>query len=118
MRRDDDEAEPIRVVTTEGIAGNRIIATLGFVFGLSIRSRGLGGNIMAGLDVLGNGGALSEYRDDLTTVRREAMMRMEMEAKALGAHAVIGVRFDTAEVGHDMTEIVAYGTAVLIEHDE
>jgi uncharacterized protein YbjQ (UPF0145 family) len=71
------------------------------------------GNIMAGLDALGNGSALAEYRDDLSAVRREALVRMAAEAAKLGANAVVGVPFDTAEVGREMVEIVAYGTAVV-----
>jgi uncharacterized protein YbjQ (UPF0145 family) len=106
---------PMRTVTMDGIAGQRTVTTLGFVLGLAIRSRGLGGNIMAGLDALGNGSALGEYRDDLAAVRREAIAQMEAEARDLGANAIVGVRFDTAAVGHDMSEIVAYGTAVVIE---
>jgi uncharacterized protein YbjQ (UPF0145 family) len=67
---------------------------------------------MAGLDALGNSGALGEYRDDLAAIRREALARMAAEAEGLGANAVVGVRFDTAEVGREMVEVVAYGTAI------
>jgi uncharacterized protein YbjQ (UPF0145 family) len=105
----------IRVLTTNGIAGTRIARTLGIVIGIAIRSRGVGGNILAGLDALGNNGALDEYRDTLTTIRREALGQMEREAQRLRANAVVGVRFDTAEVGHEMVEVVAYGTAVVTE---
>jgi uncharacterized protein YbjQ (UPF0145 family) len=101
---------PIRIATTNGIA-----TTLGVVLGLAIRSRGVGGNIMAGFDALGNGTALAEYRDELAAIRREALARMATEAEALGATAVVGVRFDSAEVGHEMVEVVAYGTAVVTE---
>jgi uncharacterized protein YbjQ (UPF0145 family) len=86
------------------------------VAGLAIRTRGVGGNIMAGLDALGEGGALAEYRADLAAIRREALARMAAEAAALGADAVVGVRFDTAEVGREMVEVVAYGTAVALRH--
>ena len=107
----------MRIATTDVIAGQQTVTTLGFVFGLAIRSRSLSGNIMAGLGSLGNGSALDEYRDDLAAVRRQAVAQMEGEAKGLGANAVVGVRFDAAEVGHDMSEIIAYGTAVVIEPD-
>ncbi len=70
---------------------------------------------MAGLHALGNGSALDEYRTDLVTARREAIARMEACATERGANAIVGFSFDTAEVGHDMSEIVAYGTAVIIE---
>jgi len=84
------------------------------VMGISIRSRGVGGNIIAGLDALGNGSALAEFTDDLVTVRRKALARMEAEAAERGANAVLGVRFDAADVGREMVEVVAYGTAVLL----
>jgi uncharacterized protein YbjQ (UPF0145 family) len=106
---------PIRIATTDGIAGAQIAATLGVVVGLAIRTRGVGGNIMAGLDALGNGSALAEFRDDLAAIRREALARMAAEAVGLGATAVVGVRFDAAEVGREMVEVVAYGTAVVLQ---
>ena len=109
-------AAPIRIATTDGIVGAHIAMTLGVVVGIAIRSRGVGGNIMAGLDALGNGSALDEYRGDLAAIRREALARMAAEAEKLGANAVVGLRFDTAEVGREMVEIVAYGTAVVL-HD-
>ena len=103
------------IATTDGFADRRIITTLGLVLGLAVRARGLGGNIMAGLHALGNGGELDEYRNDLVSVRGEALARMEAVAAERGANAVVGVRFDAAAVGHDMSEIVAYGTAIIIE---
>ncbi len=103
------------ILTTEGIADRRIVATLGLVVGLAVRRRGLGGNIMAGLHALGDGGALDEYREELAAARREALARMAARAAECGANAVIGVRFDTTAVGHDMSELVAYGTAAIVE---
>ena len=94
----------------------RIATTLGVVVGIAVRSRGVVGNIMAGLDAFANGSALEEYRDGLAAVRQEALARMALSAEENGAHAVIGVRFDTAEVGREMIEVVAYGTAVVL-HD-
>jgi uncharacterized protein YbjQ (UPF0145 family) len=111
------DAASLRIVTTDGIAGHRIAQMLGIVVGIAIRSRGVGGNIMAGLDALGNGSALAEYRDALIAIRREALARMVAEAGVLGANAIVGVRFDTAEVGREMVEIVAYGTAVIVAQD-
>lgn len=108
---------PLCIATTDGIAGHRIARTLGIVTGLAIRSRGFSGNIAAGLDALGNGSALGEYRDGLTAIRREALARMGREAEGLGANAIVGVRYDTAEVGHEMVEVVAYGTAVIVVAD-
>ena len=108
-------AAPMRIATTDGIAGTRIAMTLGVVVGIAIRSRGVGGNIMAGLDALGNGSALDEYRDLLAAIRWEALARMGQEAEGIGANAVIGLRFDSAEVGREMVEVVAYGTGVVLE---
>ncbi len=103
------------VATTESIAGRRTVAALGLVLGIAVRRRGLGANIMAGFDALGDGTALDEYRDQLAAIRREALTPMAAEAAGLGANAIVGVRFDSAEVGHDMVEVVAYGTAVIVE---
>jgi uncharacterized protein YbjQ (UPF0145 family) len=103
------------IATTDGIADAQIAMTLGVVVGIAIRSRGVGGNIMAGLDALGNGSALDEYRELLATCRSEALVRMGRAAEGLGANAVIGTRFDTAEVGREMVEVVAYGTAVVLQ---
>src|ERR687894_848397 len=108
-------AAPIRITTTDGIADAHIAMRLGVVVGIAIRSRGVSGNIIAGLDALGNGSALEEYRHVLATCRSEALMRMGRAAEGLGANAVIGVRFDTAEVGREMVEVVAYGTAVVLQ---
>ena len=107
----------MRIATTEGLAGRRTMAALGLVLGVAVRRRGLGANIMAGFDALGDGTALDEYRDQLAATRREALARMAAEAAGLGANAVVGMRFDTAEVGHDMVEVVAYGTAVIMVQD-
>jgi len=108
-------AAPIRIATTDGIVGAHIAMTLGVVVGIAIRSRGVGGNIMAGLDALGNGSALDEYRDLLAACRGEALVRMGQAAEGLGANAVIGMRFNCAEVGREMVEVVAYGTAVVLQ---
>ena len=105
----------MRIATTEGLAGRRTAAALGLVLGVAVRRRGLGANIMAGFDTLGNGGALGEYREELAAVRQEALARMAALAAERGANAVIGVRFDTAETGHDMSELVAHGTAAIVE---
>jgi len=108
-------AAPFCIATTDGIAGARIAMTLGVVVGIAIRSRGVGGNIMAGLDALGDGSALDEYRDLLAACRGEALARMGRAAEGIGANAAIGMRFDSAEAGREMVEVVAYGTAVVLQ---
>lgn len=102
------------VVTSEYISGQRIVETKGQVFGLVVRSRGLGGNIMASLRSLG-GGEIIEYTQLLEEARRHALDRMVQNATAMGANAVVMMRFDSAEIGSTMSEIVAYGTAVVVQ---
>jgi uncharacterized protein YbjQ (UPF0145 family) len=102
------------IATTESVAGHRIKETKGQVFGLVVRSRGLGGNIMAGLRSLG-GGEIVEYTQMLEEARRHAIDRMVSNAQAMGADAVVMMRFDSSEMGDTMSEIVAYGTAVTLE---
>jgi uncharacterized protein YbjQ (UPF0145 family) len=102
------------IATTENIAGHRVATTLGQVFGVVVRSRGLGGNIMAGLRSI-VGGEIHEYTQLLEEARRHAVDRLVTNATAMGANAVIMMRFDSSEIGQTMSEIVAYGTAVVIE---
>ncbi len=102
------------VVTTENIAGYRVTRVLGQVFGVVVRSRGLGGNIMAGLRSL-VGGEIVEYTTMLEQARRHATDRMVQNATVMGANAIIMMRFDSSEIGQTMSEIVAYGTAAVIE---
>jgi uncharacterized protein YbjQ (UPF0145 family) len=102
------------IVTTENIARYRIVETKGEVFGLVVRSRGLGGNIMAGLRSLG-GGEIKEYTSLLEDARRHAIDRMVENATAMGANAVVRMQFDSSEIGQTMSEIVAYGTAVVVQ---
>jgi uncharacterized protein YbjQ (UPF0145 family) len=79
-----------------------------------VRSRGLGGNIVAGLRSLA-GGEIHEYTALLEDSRKQALDRMVENATKMGANAVVMMRFDGSEIGQSMTEIVAYGTAVIIE---
>jgi len=102
------------IATTENIANYRVVQTLGQCFGVVVRSRGIGGNIMAGLRSL-IGGEITEYTQMLEEARRHATDRMVANATLMGANAVIMMRFDSSEIGQTMSEIVAYGTAVLIE---
>lgn len=99
------------VTTTENIPGHKVEETIGQVFGLVVRSRGLGGNIVATLRSLG-GGEIHEYTRMLEDARRQAVDRMVQNAHAMGADAVVMMRFDSSELGQTMAEVVAYGTAV------
>jgi uncharacterized protein YbjQ (UPF0145 family) len=102
------------VVTTENVAGHRVLETKGQVFGVVVRSRGLGGNIMAGLRSLG-GGEIIEYTQMLEEARRHAVDRMVKNARLMQANAIVMMRFDSSEMGQTMSEVVAYGTAVVID---
>jgi uncharacterized protein YbjQ (UPF0145 family) len=102
------------IATTNFVAGHRVERTLGQAFGVVVRSRGLAGNIAAGLRSI-VGGEITEYTELLEDSRRHAIDRMVTNATAMGANAIITMRFDSSEIGNTMTEIVAYGTAVWIE---
>jgi len=104
------------ITTTPFVAGFRVLESKGQVFGLVVRSRGLAGNITASLRSL-VGGEIREYTELLEDTRRQAMDRMVQNATLLGANAVISMRFDSSELNNSMSEIVAYGTAVVIEAD-
>ncbi len=101
------------VTTTESIPGYRITEVKGHVFGLVVRSRGLGGNLMAGLRSLG-GGEITEYTEMLEEARRHAIDRLIKNAALRNANAIVMMRFDSSEIGQTMSEIVAYGTAVVV----
>ena len=102
------------VATTENIVGHRITETIGQVFGVVVRSRGLGGNIVAGLRSLG-GGEIKEYTSLVEDTRRHAIDRLVTNAQLMGADGVVMMRFDSGEIGQTMSEVVAYGTAVKVE---
>ena len=105
------------ITTAPFIGGWRVQETKGHVFGLVVRSRGLGGNIMAGLRSIG-GGEIHEYTSLLEDTRRQAMDRMVQNATLMGANAIISMRFDSTELANTMSEIVAYGTAVVVVADQ
>jgi uncharacterized protein YbjQ (UPF0145 family) len=102
------------IVTTENIPNKRILETKGQVFGVIVRTRGLVGNIAATLRTL-IGGEVHEYTSLLEDTRKHAIERMERNARAMGANAIIMMRFDSSEIGNVMSEIVAYGTAVVTD---
>ena len=108
------------VVTTNEIEGHTVERVLGLAFGVVVRSRGLGGNILAFLRGLGDGEIkeikeIKEYTEMLEDARQAAIDRMVTNAHAMGADAVLMVRFDSSEIGQTMAEIVAYGTACVLK---
>ncbi len=109
-------AEELIVVSTPYVPGYKIIKTLGFTWGLIVRSRGLGGNIVAGLRSI-TGGEIHEYTELLNQTRHQALDRMKENASSMGANAIVGVNFDSSELLNSMTEILAYGTAVVVEKE-
>ena len=104
------------ISTAPFVAGYRVAETKGQVFGLVVRSRGLGGNLVAGMRSI-IGGEIHEYTSLLEDTRRQAIDRMVQNATIVGANAVISMRFDSSEMATTMTEIVAYGTAVILVAD-
>ena len=107
--------DEIIVVSTPYLPGYRIAKTIGFTWGLIVRSRGLGRNITAGLRSLA-GGEIHQYTELLNQSREQALDRLKRHAKELGANAVFGVQFDSSEISY-MTELFAYGTAVVVEKE-
>ena len=104
------------IATTPFVAGYRVAETKGQVFGLVVRSRGLAGNVAAGLRSL-IGGEIHEYTQLLEDTRRQAIDRMVQNATLMGANAIISMRFDSSQIGTTMSEIVAFGTAVVLVAD-
>jgi len=105
------------VVTTSEIAGKRIVRTLGLVRGNTIRARHIGRDIMAGLRNI-VGGEVSEYTKLMGESREQALDRMVAEARGLGANAIVDARFTTAMVMQGAAELLAFGTAVVVESDQ
>ena len=108
------DTQDVITVTTPTVTGMNILRTIGTGFGIVVRSRGLGGNMVAGLRSLA-GGEIKEYTVMLTEARTHALERMKANAAELGANGVVEMRYDSSEIGQTMSEIVAYGTAVVLE---
>jgi len=104
------------IATTPYLPGHRVVEAKGHVYGLVVRSRGLAGNLAAGFRSLA-GGEIHEYTELLEDTRRQAIDRMVQNATLLGANAVISMRFDSSQLSGSMSEIVAYGTAVVVVPD-
>ena len=102
------------ITTTNHIEGKNIVSTLGLVKGNTIRARHIGHDIMAGLKNI-VGGEISDYTKMIAEAREQAIDRMVDNANELGANAIIGVRFTTSSVMQGAAELLAYGTAVIID---
>ncbi|CAH8772477.1 YbjQ family protein [Paenibacillus dendritiformis] len=99
------------VATTENIPNYEVIEVIGTAFGVVVRARGIGGDIMASLKGL-VGGEVKQYTQMIEDARRQAMDRMIENAHAMGGDAITMMRFDSGDVAQNMSEIVAYGTVV------
>jgi uncharacterized protein YbjQ (UPF0145 family) len=102
------------VVTTDEVPGKRIARTLGLVRGNSVRARHIGRDLLAALKNI-VGGEVHEYTKLLAESREQALDRMVREAHGMQANAIVGSRFVTAQVSQGMAELLAYGTAVVLE---
>ena len=102
------------VVTTDQIEGKKIVKTLGMAKGSTIRARHVGRDIMASLRNL-VGGEVTEYTKMMAESREQAIERMMEDAGKQGANAVVGAKFTTSMVMSNAAEILAYGTAVVVE---
>ena len=107
-------ASSMMVTNIEIIPGRRITSHLGIVQGSTVRSKHVGKDILAGLKNI-VGGELTSYTELLQEARDEATQRMIEQAKSIGANAVINVRYSTASITTGAAEILAYGTAVVLE---
>jgi uncharacterized protein YbjQ (UPF0145 family) len=101
------------VVTADQIEGKAISKTVGLVKGSTIRARHLGRDIMAGFRGM-VGGEIKEYTKMMAQAREEALARMVENAESKGANAVVAMRFGTSMVMQNASEVVAYGTAVVL----
>jgi uncharacterized protein YbjQ (UPF0145 family) len=106
--------EPSMITTTNDLEGYRVVRHLGVVRGITVRSRGLAGQIAASLRTLA-GGKIHEYVSLCEETRGEAFELMVQHADELGANAILGMRYDATELAENMTEVLAYGTAVRVE---
>ncbi len=104
------------VATTDAVPGYRIVRTLGLVRGNTIRTRHLGKDILAAFKNL-VGGEVMEYTKMLAESREQAIDRMIEDAEAVGANAIVGLRLTTASMMQGAAELLAYGTAVVVEEE-
>ena len=102
------------VSTTNDIAGYRVVRHLGLVRGITVRSRSIVGNFFGGIQTL-FGGRISVYANLAEQARQEAFDKMCEHAADGGANAIIGMRYDANDIMDGVTEVLAYGTAVMVE---
>ena len=104
------------VTTNTELSGYKIVNNLGVVRGITVRSRSIFGNIAGGLQTL-VGGKISIYEDLCEKTREEAFQQMMQHAEERGANAILCMRYDANEVISGVTEVLAYGTAVMVKRE-
>ena len=104
------------IVTSQQISGKKITKTLGLVRGNTIRARHIGRDILAGLRTI-VGGEIHEYTKLMAESREQALDRMASEARSLGGNAIVDVRFTTSMLAAGAAELLAFGTAVVVEDE-
>lgn len=104
------------ICTTEIVAGKKVVETKGFVKGSTIRAKNLGKDILAGFKHM-VGGEIKEYQKMMEESRKIAIARMVEDAEAKGANAILGFRLGSAMVMQGASEVIAYGTAVVLEDE-
>jgi uncharacterized protein YbjQ (UPF0145 family) len=103
-----------RITTTLELPGHRITKNLGLVRGLTVRSRSIIGDVGAGIQSF-FGGNITLYEKMCEQAREQAFSRMLAHAEEMGANAIVGMRYDATEIGPGISEVLAYGTAVVVE---
>ena len=114
---EQEAADAIVVVTMPYVSGMRVERVIGMTWGTVVRSRGIGYQVVAGIRAMA-GGEIDEYTDMLNHARTHALERMRSHARSLGANAVISASFDSSELGQSMSEVLAYGTAVVVAPED
>ena len=104
----------MKITNTEEVPGYKVVEIVGLVEGSTVRAKHIGKDIMAGLKGI-TGGELKEYTELLNESRQEAVRRMSLRAEALGANAILNVRFSTSSVAQGAAELFAYGSAAIVE---
>jgi uncharacterized protein YbjQ (UPF0145 family) len=105
------------VTTAQALPGLRVVRSLGLVRGITVRSRSIVGNFFGGLQSL-FGGNITIYTALCEQARDETYRDMVRHARGLGANAIIAVRYDATELMAGLTEVLCYGTAVVVERDD
>jgi len=108
--------DPTLITTAFELPGLRVTRNLGIARGIIVRSRSIVGNLGAALQSL-FGGNITLYTNLCERARSDAFEAMQAQAAALGANAIIGMRYDATEIAAGITEVLAYGTAVVVERD-